>query len=45
MVFGKVDPGFLLHSIDGNVLTNTFVDKSNNVIYTINQTCKRCSWM
>jgi len=32
LLFGKVDPGFLMHSIDGDVMTNTFVDSNNNVI-------------
>jgi len=43
LVFGKVDPGFLMHSINGNLMTNTFMDSSNNVIYTTSQTCKKCS--
>jgi len=32
LVFGKVDPGFVLSSIEGDVMTHTIVDSNENVI-------------
>lgn len=37
-LFGVVDPGFMLHTIDNDVMTSSLVDLNGQTIYSFNQT-------